>query len=160
MKPISGISQEAWQIHIARLWAERGVQVPDRGAAAEWIVAARGAGFVGPIFGGPGLGSALLIEIGGEAVEGVFYVSPFPWLQGDLAFKDGYQALSGGAPPGPVAAWAYEAAGRLLNALDAAALDGNGLDRAAVAAALASLPGEELGAHAFVVHSGKPFQVP
>ena len=30
-------------------------------------------------------------------------------------------ALSGGAPPGPIASWAYEAANRLLDALDAAA---------------------------------------
>ena len=39
----------------------------------------------------------------------------------DPAFVQNYQALSGGVPPGFVASWAYMAANRLLDALDAAA---------------------------------------
>jgi ABC-type branched-subunit amino acid transport system substrate-binding protein len=35
-------------------------------------------------------------------------------------FTERYEALSGGAPPGPIAAWAYAAANDLLDALDAA----------------------------------------
>jgi hypothetical protein len=38
----------------------------------------------------------------------------------DLAFAAGYEALSGGVPPGPAAAWAYAGARRLLDAMDAA----------------------------------------
>lgn len=36
------------------------------------------------------------------------------------AFEDRYQSLSGGVPPGPAAAWAYTAANRLLDGLEAA----------------------------------------
>ena len=132
----------------------------DAPLAAEWIVAARKAGFVGPIVGGPGLGSPILVEIGGEAVEGIFYVSPFPLLQDDPTFKDGYQALSGGAPPSPAALWAYAAAGRLLDALDAAARGRSGLDRATVGAALAGAPDGGLGAYMYAIRGGELFQQP
>ncbi len=134
--------------------------VADAPLAAEWIVAARQAGFVGPVVGGPGLDSPLLVEIGAGAVEGTFYVSPFPPLQDDPAFKEGYQALSGGAPPGPAAAWAYGAAGRLLDALDAAARGRSGLDRAAVSAALAGGPDGSLGVYVYAVRGGELFQQP
>lgn len=43
----------------------------------------------------------------------------------DLAFAAGYEALSGGVPPGPAAAWAYAGAHRLLDAMDAALRAGN-----------------------------------
>lgn len=132
----------------------------DAPLAAEWIVQAREAGFEGFFGGGPGLGSPLLIEIGGRAVDGVFYVSSFPPVQEVPGFKDGYLALSGGAPPGPVAAWAYLAAGRLLDALDAAALSGSDLHRAAVGAALAGMSGGEPGAQVYVVREGNLFQQP
>jgi branched-chain amino acid transport system substrate-binding protein len=132
----------------------------DAPLAAEWIVQARAAGFDGPFGGSPGLGSPLLVEIGGEAVERVFYVSPFPSLQDDPAFRGGYQSLSGGAPPGPVAGWAYRAAGRLLDALDAAARGGGDLDREAVGAALVGVPGEGLGAYVYVVRAAELFQQP
>ena len=132
----------------------------DAPLAAEWIVQAREVGFVGPIAGGPGLGSPLLVEIGAEAVEGTFYVSPLPPLEEHAAFEEGYQALSGGAPPGPVAAWAYGAAGRLLDALDIAARGSGHLDRAAVEAALASMRDGEPGAYVYAVRGGKPFQRP
>ena len=39
----------------------------------------------------------------------------------DDAFRAAYRDLSGGAPPGPAAVWAYDAANRLLDALEAAA---------------------------------------
>jgi len=134
--------------------------VADAPLAADWIVQAREAGFDGPVVGGPGLGSPLLAEIGGEAVEGAFYVSPFPPEQEDPSFTQGYQALSGGVPPGPVAGWAYGAAGRLLDALDAAARGGGGLERAAVGAALAGVPDRGLGAYVYVVRGGDLFQRP
>ncbi len=53
----------------------------------------------------------------------------------DPAFVDEFEALSGGAPPGPLAVWAYAAANHLLDALDAAGRD-EGLTRAGVRAAL------------------------
>jgi len=132
----------------------------DAPLAAEWSVQARQAGFTGPIGGGPGLGSPLLVEIGGQAVEGAFYVSRFAPLPEDPGFRDGYQALSGGAPPGPVAGWAYAAAGRLLDALDAAARGGDDLSRAAVGAALTGVPGGEPGAYVYLVRSGELFIAP
>jgi branched-chain amino acid transport system substrate-binding protein len=132
----------------------------DAPRAAEWIVQAREAGFGGPVAGGPSLGSPLLIDIGAEAVEGTLYVSPFPPLQDDPTFRDGYQSLSGGASPGPVAAWSYAATVRLLDALDAAARGRGGPDRAAVGAALAGVPGEGLGVYVYVVRAGNLFQQP
>ena len=132
----------------------------DAPLSAEWIAQARQAGFDGPVVGGPGLGSPLLVEIGGEAVEGVFYVSPFPRLPEDPGFRDGYQALSGGAPPGPVAGWAYRATVRLLDALGAACGGDGVLDRAAARAALAGTPGEKLGAYVYLIRAGDLFQAP
>ena len=134
--------------------------VADAPLAAEWITQARAEGFEGRIAGGPGLGSPLLVEIAGEAAEEVYYVSPFPPLQDDPAFRSGYQELSGGAPPGPVAGWAYRAAERLLDALDAAARGGGNLTRAAVKAALAGVPGAEPGAYLYVVRRGELFVAP
>ena len=132
----------------------------DAPLAAQWIVQAREAGLDSPVVGGPGLGSSLLVEIGGKAVEGTFYVSPFPPLQDDPIFMNGYQTLSGGAPPGPKAVWAYEATRRLLDALDAAARGRGDLDQAAVEAALAGAPGGGLGAYMYVVREGDLYQGP
>jgi ABC-type branched-subunit amino acid transport system substrate-binding protein len=42
-----------------------------------------------------------------------------PPVPAEAAFVAAYQELSGGAPPGPPAVWAYEAANRLLDVLDA-----------------------------------------
>jgi ABC-type branched-subunit amino acid transport system substrate-binding protein len=53
------------------------------------------------------------------APEAGVVTSPVPVLS-DPGFAERYQELSGGAPPGPAAAWAYEAANRLLDAIDAA----------------------------------------
>jgi ABC-type branched-subunit amino acid transport system substrate-binding protein len=39
----------------------------------------------------------------------------------DPGFAEGYQQLSGGVPPGSVAVWAYQAANRLLDALQTTA---------------------------------------
>ncbi len=54
----------------------------------------------------------------------------------DEAFVAAYQQLSGGAPPGPAAAWAYAATNRLLDAIEEASSAGQDPYRAAVAAAL------------------------
>jgi len=54
----------------------------------------------------------------------------------DGVFVAGYQALSGGVPPGPVAAWAYGATNHLLDALDTAARVEGQPTRTSVLAAL------------------------
>jgi ABC-type branched-subunit amino acid transport system substrate-binding protein len=56
----------------------------------------------------------------------------------DPAFAASYKELSGGAPPGPAAVWAYSTANRLLDAMAAAAADEGRLTRANVRAALAT----------------------
>jgi branched-chain amino acid transport system substrate-binding protein len=133
----------------------------DAPAAAEWIAQIREAGYAGPVVGGPGLGSPLLVKIGGEMVVGVFYVSQFPPLQRDPGFVAGYQALSGGAPPSPISAWAYAAAGRLLDALDVAA--SSGTDDFSPVAIQAALPGRldgGLGAYIYVIQADNVFGQP
>lgn len=57
----------------------------------------------------------------------------------DAPFAADYEALSGGAPPGPAAAWAYQATQRLLDAIEAAGRGPGRPTREAVAAALAGL---------------------
>jgi len=57
----------------------------------------------------------------------------------DVPFAASYEALSGGAPPGPAAAWAYQATQRLLDAIEAAGQGPGSPTREAVAAALANL---------------------
>jgi ABC-type branched-subunit amino acid transport system substrate-binding protein len=47
--------------------------------------------------------------------------TPLPSVPDDPEFVSAYRTLSGGAPPGPAAAWAYAAANRLLDAIDAVA---------------------------------------
>ena len=59
----------------------------------------------------------------------------------DAGFAAQYGLLSGGAPPGPVAAWAYAAANRLLDAMDAVAGASGHLTRSAVQDALGSIDG-------------------
>lgn len=60
-----------------------------------------------------------------------------PLAGGDPEFAAAFEALSGGAPPGEAAGWAYGAANRLLDALDAAARAQGRPDRAGVRLALA-----------------------
>jgi hypothetical protein len=64
------------------------------------------------------------------------FTGPQPDLPLEPAFSAEYQALSGGAPPGPAAVWAYAAVNRLLDTLDALVRSGRDLSRDAVRAAL------------------------
>ena len=57
----------------------------------------------------------------------------------DVPFAADYRALSGGAPPGPAAAWAYQATQKLLDAIDDAGRGRERPTRDAVSAALAGL---------------------
>jgi branched-chain amino acid transport system substrate-binding protein len=104
--------------------------------AADWIATLREAGFDGVILGGPELGSPLLVDIAGDAAEGVVFVSPFPPLADDPEFVSAYRELSGGAPPGPAAGWAYTAASHLLDAMESLAEKRGKPSRAAMQEAL------------------------
>lgn len=55
----------------------------------------------------------------------------------EVPFAAEYKALSGGAPPGPAAAWAYQAAQRILDAIEAAGRGREPPTREGVSAALA-----------------------
>ena len=63
-------------------------------------------------------------------------------IQADPAFWDVYLALSGGVPPGVVALWAYEAANRLLDAVDMAVRSEGRPSRAGVQTALQAGQGQ------------------
>jgi ABC-type branched-subunit amino acid transport system substrate-binding protein len=56
-------------------------------------------------------------------------------------FKDAYMVLSGGAPPGDVAFWAYRAANQLLDVMDAAVRVEGRPSRTGVQRALGALQG-------------------
>jgi branched-chain amino acid transport system substrate-binding protein len=83
---------------------------------AELLVELRGSGADVPMLGGNGLNSPQLVQVAGDAAEGVTYVGITPPL-GDERSTEAYQALSGG-PPGPYAALYFDAAGLLLDALE------------------------------------------
>jgi hypothetical protein len=80
------------------------------------------------------LGLAFLYPLDQDSIQGA------PMLAGPELVED-YEALSGGAPPGPVAAWTYAETIRLLDALDVAARSGERITRAGVQAALGASKG-------------------
>jgi branched-chain amino acid transport system substrate-binding protein len=129
----------------------------DTPTASEWIRAARKAGFGGSIMGGPDVGSDLTVEIAGSASDGVFFISPFPYTPEDPSFRSAYAALSGGADPGPVAAWSYSAARDMLAALDAGLREGTKPSRAGVSAALTGRLTPEPVLTVFVIRDGEVF---
>jgi branched-chain amino acid transport system substrate-binding protein len=126
-------------------------------SAAEWITAAREAGFDGTIMGGPEVGSALTVEIAGPASEGVLFVSPFGLPPDDPAFQSAYEALSGGVAPGPVAAWCYAAARDMLDAMDTTMRTGRQPWRAGTSAALATRLAGETAITVYVIRDGEVF---
>jgi len=67
---------------------------------------------------------------------GVEFAASQPAGTVDAEFQAAYEELSGGAPPGAAAAWAYDAANRLLDALEVAAQAEGRPTRASVQAAL------------------------
>jgi branched-chain amino acid transport system substrate-binding protein len=92
---------------------------------AEAIRTARQAGVRAAFLGGPGLGDQALVQIGGEAAEGLVYLAAAPAgidLAGAESFVAGYRSLAGRAP-GPRATLAYEATRLLLGAIDRATGD-------------------------------------
>jgi len=84
---------------------------------------ARELGLTIPLMGGDGWGSPELLEIGGEAVEGIYYsthYSPESTAQPVVDFVQKYRARWGGEEPGPFAALGYDAALLLIDALERA----------------------------------------
>jgi ABC-type branched-subunit amino acid transport system substrate-binding protein len=124
--------------------------------AASWLAQARDAGYTGKIMGGPGLGSSLVPLIAEEAAEGIIHISHFAPASTESGFVEGFQALSGGAPPGPIASWAYNAANRLLDALDRAA-GGGKLTRTAVQEVLDQQPADAGSTYLYLIRDGQVF---
>ncbi len=123
--------------------------------AAGWIVALRDAGYTGTLLGGPQVGSPLLVDMAGAASDGLLFVSPFPPTTPDPGFVEAYQALSGGAPPGPAAGWAYQAANRLLDAIGEASAGTGQPDRIGVRRMINEATIGTQTPHLYVINKGK-----
>lgn len=82
-----------------------------------------------PLFGQVEVGNVQLLQTAGAAANGLVFVSPGPGaaqLPPDTTFREAYQTLSG-LPPGPRAALAYEAANLLLDSIEQAIINEDGL---------------------------------
>jgi branched-chain amino acid transport system substrate-binding protein len=129
----------------------------DASTAARWMAETREAGFDGAFIGGPKLGSSLVPDIAGQASEGAVFVSHYPPLSDDAVFVEGYQALSGSAPPGPEAEWAFATANRLLGAIEEVTLAQGEPSRAGVLEALAVEAEDELEVFVYMIRAGEVF---
>lgn len=85
---------------------------------ADLLLSLQKAGLDIPVLGGNALNSAYLVQVAGHAAERTAYVTIAPPVE-DQDFIEAYRELSG-APPGPFAALAYDAANVLLEALQTA----------------------------------------
>jgi branched-chain amino acid transport system substrate-binding protein len=87
---------------------------------AELMAQARRAGIEATFMGGSELDSLQLVQIGGEAIRGIAYITAVPRINGGARvsadFAAGYQALAGRSP-GLQAIMAYDATRVLLEAL-------------------------------------------
>jgi branched-chain amino acid transport system substrate-binding protein len=126
----------------------------DASSAARWMAETREAGFDGVFIGGPKLGSSLVPDIAGQASEEAVFVSHYPPLSDDAGFVEGYRELSGGAPPGPEAEWAFATANRLLWAMEEVTLGLGEPSRAGVLEALAVEAGDELDVFVYMIRAG------
>lgn len=89
-------------------------------SAGQALVGLRQAGWAGVFAGGPDLALADFVKIAGPQVEGALFVTGAPWPQdapGAGSFVADYTSVSGGAPPGPYAWAAYQAARVLFEAV-------------------------------------------
>jgi ABC-type branched-subunit amino acid transport system substrate-binding protein len=127
----------------------------DVSSAARWMAGTREAGFDGVFIGGPKLGSSLVSDIAGQASEEAVFVSHYPPLSADAGFVEGYRELSGGAPPGPEAEWAFATANRLLGAMEEVTLGEGEPSRAGVLEALAVEAEDELDVFVYMIRAGE-----
>lgn len=132
----------------------------DTPTSASWVQQARKAGFEGPVMGGPMVGSRLVPEIAGDASDGVLFVSAMPSASADPAFIEAYQGLSTGAPPGPLATWAFGATRHLLAALEEASATETRPTRRGVAEAISARPIGEVAVHVYRIEGADPFVPP
>jgi branched-chain amino acid transport system substrate-binding protein len=87
---------------------------------AQIIAEARRVGVEAVFMGGSELGSSLFLRIGGDAIEGTFYVTSAP-KPSDLPSAEGFVASYkrlAGDEPGPLAVISYDSACVLLKALE------------------------------------------
>jgi ABC-type branched-subunit amino acid transport system substrate-binding protein len=129
----------------------------DASSAARWMAEAREAGYDGAFVGGPKLGSSLVPDIAGQASEEAVFVSHYPPVSDDAGFVEGYRELSGGAPPGPEAEWAFSTANRLLGAMEEVTLGPGEPSRAGVLAALSVEAGDELEVFVYMIRAGEAY---
>lgn len=129
----------------------------DTPTSAEWVRLVRRAGYEGTILGGPMMGSPLVAAIAGDASEGTLFVSQLMPTSIDLDFVEGYEALSSGVPPGPLSTWAFQAASRLLDAIEEASADGSRPTRQGVVSALKAWSEAPAPVHVYRIEGGRPF---
>ena len=100
-------------------------------------IQARQLGFTGPLFGGDAWEAPQLIEIGGKAVEGVYYSthgSPESTAPEVRGFVDKFRARWDGETPDSIAALGYDAAQLLFDSLRRAGTTDHAKLRDAIAA--------------------------
>jgi ABC-type branched-subunit amino acid transport system substrate-binding protein len=128
----------------------------DPPTSAGWLPEIRKSAPEALILGGPSLGDSLVPVIAGDASDGVRFVSHLAPPPDGPAFVEGYEGLSDGLPPGLPAGWAWEAANRLLDALEVAARAEGQPTREGVQEALLSQPAWEPGIHVYIIADGVP----
>jgi branched-chain amino acid transport system substrate-binding protein len=129
----------------------------DASLAARWMAEAREAGYDGAFVGGPKLGSTLVPDVAGRASEEAVFVSHYPPLSDDASFVEGYRELSGGAPPGPEAEWAFSTANRLLGAMEEVILGQGEPSRVGVLDALSVEDEDELEVFVYMIRAGEVY---
>jgi branched-chain amino acid transport system substrate-binding protein len=108
---------------------------------AQLLLDLRGAGLETEVLGGNGLNSSQLVQIAGDAAEGVTYVGVTPPLV-EEHFAEAYEAFSG-QPAGSYAPLAYDATGLLLDALERSVAEEGRPSREGVIQALSATEGYE-----------------
>ena len=120
LAPIVSVEMDDWMAPILGADPPALLCDVDPVSAGEAIAALRAAGWSGHFLGGPELAAADFTAVGGEAVEGAEFITPWPMPEdaaGGEAFATAYTEVSGGPPPGPRARPAYEATHLMLEAL-------------------------------------------
>ncbi len=112
LAPVVSPDEEGWLEEV--LTASLVLCDGDPVTAGEVVLALRGAGWRGEFRGGPDLAAEDVVAVAGEAAAEVVFVTPWPTGEG----PEGYEEVSGGVPPGPLALPAYEAAGLVIKRLE------------------------------------------
>ena len=121
ISPVVSPENEDWVNEVLASGVEAVFCDADPVTAGEAIAALRQAGWEGTFLGGPELAAADFSAVAGAAAEGATFVTPYPFpadAPGGADFVAAYQAVSNGAPPGPLALPAYQAAWALLELLE------------------------------------------